>query len=101
MAEGLGVKLPLYIDTIDGAYGLSKDLEELAQQNLKTIILTSPGERVMIPDFGVGVRNYIFEQNTTGTQLVLQNAIQQQVAKYAPYITIEDLNVSSPNVVGA
>lgn len=101
MAEGLGVKLPLYIDTIDGAYGLSKDLEELAQQNLKTIILTSPGERVMIPDFGVGVRNYIFEQNTPGTQLALQNAIQQQVAKYAPYITIEDLNVSSPNVVGA
>ena len=84
MAEGLGVKIPLFVDSIDGAYGLSKDMEELAQQNLKTIILTSPGERVMIPDFGVGVRNYLFEQNTPGTQIALQNAIQQQVAKYAP-----------------
>jgi phage baseplate assembly protein W len=101
MAEGLGVKIPLFVDSIDGAYGLSKDMEELAQQNLKTIILTSPGERVMIPDFGVGVRNYLFEQNTPGTQIALQNAIQQQVTKYAPYISIENLQVSSPNVIGA
>ena len=101
MAEGLGVKIPLFVDSIDGAYGLSKDMEELAQQNLKTIILTSPGERIMVPDFGVGVRNYIFEQNTSGTQAALRNAIQQQVSKYAPYILIEELQVSSPNIVGA
>lgn len=101
MAEGLGVKLPLFVDSIDGAFALSKDMEELAQQNLKTIILTSPGERIMIPDFGVGVRNYIFEQNTPGTQGAIRVAIQQQVAKYAPYIVVEDLVVSSPNVIGA
>ena len=101
MAQGLGVKIPLFVDSIDGAYGLSKDMEELAQQNLKTIILTSPGERIMVPDFGVGVRNYIFEQNTPGTQTALRNAIQQQVSKYAPYILIEELQVSSPNIVGA
>ena len=101
MAQGLGVRIPLFVDSIDGAYGLSKDMEELAQQNLKTIILTSPGERIMVPDFGVGVRNYIFEQNTSGTQAALRNAIQQQVSKYAPYILIEELQVSSPNIVGA
>ena len=101
MAQGLGVRIPLFVDSIDGAYGLSKDMEELAQQNLKTIILTSPGERIMVPDFGVGVRNYIFEQNTPGTQAALRNAIQQQVSKYAPYILIEELQVSSPSVASA
>ena len=54
MAEGLGVKIPLFVDSIDGAYGLSKDMEELAQQNLKTIILTSPGENISDPNYGVG-----------------------------------------------
>ncbi len=101
MSEGLGVKLPLFIDSVDGAYALSKDMEELAQQNLKTIILTSPGERIMTPDFGVGIRDYLFEQNTPGIQEAIRVAIQQQVAKYAPYIVIEDLVVSSPNVIGA
>ena len=53
MAQGLDVALPLYIDSIDGAYGLRKNLEEVVTQNLKMIILTSPGERVMVPKFGV------------------------------------------------
>lgn len=101
MSEGLGVKLPLFVDPVDGAYGLSKDMEELAQQNLKTIILTAPGERIMVPDFGVGIRNYLFEQNTPGTQNLIRNIIEQQVARYAPYIVIEDLQVSSPQAAGS
>ena len=101
MSEGLGVKLPLFVDPVDGAYGLSKDMEELAQQNLKTIILTAPGERIMVPDFGVGIRNYLFEQNTPGTQNLIRNIIEQQVARYAPYIVIEDLQVSNPQAAGS
>jgi len=101
MSEGLGVKLPLFVDPVDGAYALSKDMEELAQQNLKTIILTAPGERIMVPDFGVGIRNYLFEQNTPGTQNLIRNIIEQQVARYAPYIVIEDLQVSSPQAAGS
>jgi len=101
MAEGLGIKLPLFVDTIDGVYGLTKNVEELAQQNLKTIILTSPGERTMVPDFGVGIRNFLFEQNTTDTQTIIRENITRQVAKYAPYIEIEELQVSSPSVASA
>ena len=101
MAEGLGVKLPLFVDPTDGAYGLHKDIESLAQQNLKMIILTSPGERIMFPDFGVGVRNYLFEQNTEGTQNFIRQRVQEQVAKYAPYIAIEELTVSSPDAIGS
>jgi len=101
MAEGLGIKLPLFVDTIDGVYGCTKNVEELAQQNLKTIILTSPGERTMVPDFGVGIRNFLFEQNTTDTQTIIRENITRQVAKYAPYIEIEELQVSSPSVASA
>ena len=49
MAEGLSVALPLRIDEIDGAYGLNKDIITMAEQNLKMVVLTSPGERVMEP----------------------------------------------------
>jgi hypothetical protein len=65
-AQGLSVALPLRIDARDGAYGLNKNLLQVAEQNLKMVILTAPGERIMFPEFGVGVRNYLFEQNNSG-----------------------------------
>lgn len=101
MAEGLSVALPLRIDPIDGAYGLNKTLTQVAAQNLRMVILTSPGERIMFPDFGVGIRRYLFEQNTTSTLGVIRSRIEQQVSTYLPYIRILDLSVDSPEVVGS
>ena len=96
MAEGLSVALPLRIDPIDGAYGLNKKVSEVASQNLRMIILTSPGERIMYPEFGVGIRQFLFEQNTSETISAVDGKIRQQVARYAPYIKILDLTVQSP-----
>jgi hypothetical protein len=100
MAEGLAVVLPLHIDSIDGAYALHKDLTAMAEQNLKMVILTSPGERVMQPAFGVGIRNYLFAQNTPGTLEAIRGRIINQVDTYLPYIVINDLQVSSPSIFG-
>ena len=100
MAQGLAVALPLYIDSIDGAYGLHKNLEKVVTQNLKMIILASPGERVMVPEFGVGIRRYLFDQNTPGTQATIDGLIRRQVATYLPYVVIDELSVSSPPIVG-
>mgnify|MGYP000439218146 FL=1 len=61
---GLSPKLPLTKDPQDG-YALNKEYVELVQQNLKMILLTAPGERIMEPEFGVGLRNYLFQNNTT------------------------------------
>jgi phage baseplate assembly protein W len=101
MAEGLSVALPLRIDPIDGAYGLNRTLTQVAAQNLRMVILTSPGERIMFPEFGVGIRRYLFEQNTTSTLGVIRSRIEQQVSTYLPYIRILDLSVDSPEVVGS
>ena len=100
MAEGLSVALPLRIDPVDGAYGLNKTLTDMATQNLKMVILTSPGERVMEPEFGVGVRNYLFAQNSPGLSAQLRDRISQQVSKYLPYISLNNLQVFSPSILG-
>ena len=100
MAEGLSVALPLRIDPVDGVYGLNKTLVDMATQNLKMVILTSPGERVMEPEFGVGVRNYLFAQNSPGLSAQLRDRISQQVSKYLPYISLNNLQVFSPSILG-
>ena len=64
--SGISPKLPLYIDPVDGI-ALNKTLKQMTRQNLKMIILTSPGERIMYPKFGVGLRRYLFMNNTQST----------------------------------
>ena len=91
---GLSPKLPLHIDQIDG-YGLTKTFKEVARQNLKMIILTNPGERIMIPNFGVGIRTYLFENATQATFNTIRKRINEQVTKYLPYISIDDIRFLS------
>ena len=91
---GLSPKLPLHIDQIDG-YGLTKNFKEVARQNLKMVILTNPGERIMIPNFGVGIRTYLFENATQATFNTIRKRINEQVTKYLPYISIDDIRFLS------
>ena len=60
-------------------------------QNLKMLVLTAPGERIMLPDFGVGLRNYLFEQNTSSTYSVIDAKIREQVKFYMPFVEVVDV----------
>jgi phage baseplate assembly protein W len=91
---GLSPKLPLHIDKIDG-YGLTKNFKEVARQNLKMVVLTNPGERIMLPNFGVGIKTYLFQNADTFVFEEIEEKIRQQVRTYLPYITIDDINFFS------
>jgi hypothetical protein len=95
MAYGLAPKLTLALDAEDGAYELLKTVPDVAKQNLKMLVLTSPGERVMVPDFGVGLRRYLFELARTGVEERIKQRIIDQVAKYLPYIRLGGVFVNS------
>jgi len=96
MSSGLSVKLPLEVSETFGPYGLNHSYIEMAAQNLKMLILTSPGERMMDPGFGVGLKSYAFELNSANTYMDITTAILQQVDKYLSYIKIEDVRFSTP-----
>lgn len=91
--QGLSVKLPLSYSNQDGPYALNKDLAEVVHQNLKNLVLTSPGERVMQPKFGVGARRYLFENVTGNSFQELVTAIYDQVRRYMSFVIIEDVQV--------
>ena len=88
---GISVKLPLSRDPESG-YRLNKTVRELARQNLKMLVLTAPGERIMIPEFGVGLRNYLFENITSEVFHDLRQEIISQAQTYLPYILINSVN---------
>jgi phage baseplate assembly protein W len=87
---GISPKLPLQLNPEDGL-ALTKTLKEMIKQNLKMLILTAPGERLMIPEYGVGLRNFLFEQNADVTRAALSNAIRDQVRIYMPFVNLGEV----------
>tara|TARA_Y100000590_G_scaffold445601_1_gene577992 strand:+ start:247 stop:660 length:414 start_codon:yes stop_codon:yes gene_type:complete len=77
-------------------YEYIRNLEDLVKQNLKNILLTIPGERVMDPDFGVGVSTFLFEQFGT-FEHQLKGDIHRQVSRYAPFIELKEVVISNEN----
>ena len=94
--SGISPKLPLYIDPVDGI-ALNKTLKQMTRQNLKMIILTSPGERIMHPKFGVGLRRYLFMNNTQSTLSDMSRKIEEQVRTYLPSVRIRSIKFLSEN----
>ena len=88
--SGLSPKLPLSLDATDG-YALLKDYISMVKQNMKMVVLTIPGERMMDPLFGVGLRQYLFELNSAFPFGEIEAAIRSQVKKYLPYVHIRNI----------
>ena len=87
---GIGPKLPLLRDPRDG-FALTKTTQQEVKQNLKNLVLTSPGERVMDISFGVGIRSYLFQQNTETVKDQIQDDIFSQVGRYMPFVQISEI----------
>ena len=82
--RGISPKIPLVYSETDGPYQLNKTLRETIQQNLKMLILTMPGERIMEPDFGVGLYRFLFDSVSEDTFSRASTRIQEQVQRYIP-----------------
>ena len=85
---GIGPRLPLDYDKVNGPYGLIVNPTEEIKQNFKNLMLTNPGERVMNSDFGVGLSRFLFENFTTVTKDEINERIYTQTAKYLPSVSI-------------
>tara|TARA_B100000900_G_C20507316_1_gene686433 strand:+ start:147 stop:551 length:405 start_codon:yes stop_codon:yes gene_type:complete len=90
--EGISPRLPLVYDKTDGPYQLNKTLKETFRQNLKMLILTMPGERPMVPGFGVGLYGFLFEGVNSVTFGTIAETINKQVSFYIPSISLENID---------
>ena len=94
--QGLAASLPLKASDTDGPYELLQTIKEVAAQIIKMIVFTNPGERVMNPNFGVGIKRFLFRQNAPETHRVLENRIRQQIGMYLPYVKILRVYLNTP-----
>jgi len=66
---------------------------EQSKANLKNLLLTAKGERIMQPEFGTGLQSLLFEPMDDTFEDRLQDVITQTVSYWLPYINIEEIDV--------
>jgi uncharacterized protein len=83
--------------SLDGAsvFNLTYTTEEQVISNLKNLLLTRKGERYMQPNFGTNIYSILFENNTEDMKAVLKNSITKDIEYWLPYITINDIKLTT------
>lgn len=86
---GTGWAFPIALDD-DGQLRMSGG-EEAVRQSIWMILSTSPGERLMRPDFGCGLHDLVFGVNSAGTANAAAGAVREALAIWEPRIDVLDV----------
>ena len=89
-----GPKFPLSKGNRD-TFELYDDIKSQVNFYLKNLLMTSPGENISDPSYGVGLRRYLFEQNIEAVRDSISSEISTQVSQYLPFISIEGVAVNA------
>lgn len=57
------------------------------------ILLTRPGERLMRPEFGAGLRNFIHYPNNETTRALIADAARRALERWEPRVQLEEVRV--------
>lgn len=90
-------KTPVAIDQpvrfgVDGGLVTTRDVDHQIYQRMLAIIATNPTERVMMPDFGVGVSRMVFEPSPDQVTAELSGDVNVQAIRYEPGAIITKLD---------
>ena len=90
----VGIMLPM-TGTDGSLFKLSYTTQEQAISNLKNLLLTSMGERLMQPMFGTNIPKFLFEPLTTNTLSKIEEHVRTAINYWLPYIILEDLEIEA------
>lgn len=86
----IGVDLPFNGNAVFRSNYQTKDA---IKNNLINYLLTNPGERIANPNFGAGLREYVFTQITDGNLDFLQEDIQEKINQNFSNISLQSVEV--------
>ena len=87
----VGVRFPLD-HSQEGFFYKTKTILEQAKSNMRNLLLTSKGERVMQPEFGSTLTDVLFNQGED-VETEIDEAIREAVSNWLPYVIINEINM--------
>ena len=93
MNKFVGLQYPL-LKTARGILAQKNGVDQI-KADLLQLLLTNPGERVMLPDFGTPLKRLIFEPNDAGLESTAKQMISNSIKKWEPRVVVTNIVVTS------
>lgn len=90
---GRGIGFGVTLDR-DGRLAMSEGPENI-REAIQIILSTEPGERLLRPAFGAGLRTFLFEPNTPATHRLIEERIVRSITRWEPRIRLESVEVTA------
>jgi phage baseplate assembly protein W len=87
----IGITLPLQIGNV--AFNQSFTTLEQVRTNIKSLLLTKRGERVMQPNLGSGLDELVFDLNDDNLASDVEETIISTLQQWLPYVTVDEINI--------
>lgn len=93
---GKGWKFPVNINTA-GQIRMS-EYEEDIKEAIWIILSTAQGERIMRPDFGCGIHDFVFATVNTSTLALIESSVREALTVWEPRIELVNVTVLTEEI---
>ena len=70
---------------------------DVLKADILSLLLTNPGERVMLPEYGTPLATIIFEPNDNAVIEQVREMIINSIATWEPRIVVQNINIAITN----
>lgn len=93
---GSGWQFPVRMDKAD-AIAMSHH-ENKIKESIIIILSTAKGERVMRPDFGCGIHDYVFDVIETASLTLIRSSVEEALVIWEPRIEVLSVDAIPENI---
>jgi len=91
----IGITLPIQIGNT--AFNQSFTTKQQVSSNIKNLLLTKRGERLLQPNFGSGLQELLFDFNDDRLAAKIEEVITESITNWLPYVDVRQIDVAQSN----
>ncbi len=91
----IGLSLPLSFD--NNTFAQTFKTTDQVKSNIKNLLLTRRGERILQPEFGCPLTEFVFANITDELETRIEDAITESIDRWIPYVSVDDIIIDISN----
>lgn len=96
---GKGWSFPPSFNNVNGTTAMSTGVEDILE-SLHILVSTTLGERVMRPDYGCNLKDYVFDPMNVSMETYIKKLVEDAVIYFEPRITLEKVTADFKDAEG-
>ena len=96
---GKGWSFPPTFDNVSGTTAMSTGEQDI-NESLHILLSTSLGERIMRPDYGCNLKDYVFDAMNVSMESYIKKLVEDAIIYFEPRITLNKVTVDFRDTEG-